>query len=208
MTFETVIAIFTANAIYIHRGRNCSSSAGRLLDLWLKGHRFESWQKQQKKFLVQSEPSVLTLIQCPLHSCVTAVASTFILPKALVAGYTQTCIHPSPNQWADYAVEAQCGNWAHTQLIREHSSTVVSTCWATVDLPGLKSGIGVRQLTSTKSAGWEWPLNRPSKSMYAKKKSLPHSHLKDASICKIKPYYVQLFAIVIRSSFRMWAWLK
>ena len=60
MTFETVIAIFTANAIYIHRGRNCSSSAGRLLDLWLKGHRFESWQKQQKKFLVQSEPSVLT----------------------------------------------------------------------------------------------------------------------------------------------------
>ena len=148
------------------------------------------------------------LIQCPLHSCVTAVASTFILPKALVAGYTQTCIHPSPNQWADYAVEAQCGNWAHTQLIREHSSTVVSTCWATVDLPGLKSGIGVRQLTSTKSAGWEWPLNRPSKSVYAKKKSLPHSHLKDASICKIKPYYVQLFAIVIRSSFRMWAWLK
>ena len=45
------------------------------------------------------------------------------------------------------------------QPIREHSVTIVSACWATVDWSGLKGGIRVRELISTekkenrKSAG-------------------------------------------------------
>ena len=40
--------------------------------------------------------------------------------------------------------------WAHTQLVREHSATVISARWATVDWSWHKSGISVRELISTK----------------------------------------------------------
>ena len=46
-------------------------------------------------------------------------------------------VRPTKSEWADYAVQARCwnpaGKRAHTQLVREHSFTVVSFCWATVD---------------------------------------------------------------------------
>ena len=39
-------------------------------------------------------------------------------------------LDPTKLEWADFAVQAQCGNpsgkRAHTQLVREHSATVVS----------------------------------------------------------------------------------
>ena len=60
------------------------------------------------------------------------------------------------SEWADYAVQAYCGNlsgtWAHTQLVSDHSATVVSARWATVDRSWReewKSGINVRELIST-----------------------------------------------------------
>ena len=54
------------------------------------------------------------------------------------------------------------GKRAHTQLVREHSATVVLARWATVDWSWQKNGISVRELISTekekeekKSAGGE-----------------------------------------------------
>ena len=41
--------------------------AGRAPDLWLKGCEFESWQECRENFLLQSQFSVLTLIQCLVH---------------------------------------------------------------------------------------------------------------------------------------------
>ena len=41
------------------------------------------------------------------------------------------------SEWADYAAfQAKCGNLSEnelTQLVREHSATVISARWATVD---------------------------------------------------------------------------
>ena len=46
----------------------------RALDLGLKGSKFEPRLKQQENFLLQRQLCVLTLIQCPFHPHVTAVA--------------------------------------------------------------------------------------------------------------------------------------
>ena len=46
----------------------------RMPDLWLKGCEFKSRQGWQENFLLQSQLWVLTLIWCPFHPCVTAVA--------------------------------------------------------------------------------------------------------------------------------------
>ena len=68
-----------------------------------------------------------------------------ILPKVLVAGYTQTRIHPWPNEvGAGWLCRRPGIVWepirkrAHTQLVREHAATVVSARWTTVDWPWLK----------------------------------------------------------------------
>ena len=56
-----------------------------------KGCEFESRQEQPENFLLQSQLCVLTLIRCPFHPRVTAVARKrlqVILPKVQVAGYT------------------------------------------------------------------------------------------------------------------------
>ena len=56
--------------------------------------------------------------------------------------------------------------WADMQLVREHSSTVVSTRWVTVDWSGIKSGISVHELTFTlkkNSAGREWMVEHSPK---------------------------------------------
>ena len=44
---------------------------------------------------------------------------------------------PTKSEWAEYAVQVHWGNlsgkWAHMQPVREHSTTVISARWATVD---------------------------------------------------------------------------
>ena len=113
------------------------------LDSWSKGCGFKVRQKQQVNFLLQSQLCVLTLIQCPFHHHVTAVArrkSQSFCQKVQVAGYTLTRIHLWPNEVREgWLCRCQGTVWeptkkrAHTQLIREHSVTVISAHWATVD---------------------------------------------------------------------------
>ena len=59
--------------------RFCSGGRDSLLvrapDSWLKGCKFRSGQERQENFLLKSWLCVLTLIWCPFHPCVTAVAS-------------------------------------------------------------------------------------------------------------------------------------
>ena len=66
--------------------------------------------------------------------------SPVILPKVQVAGYTWTSIRHWPNEvgvnWLCHCpgiVLEPIRKQAHTQLVREHSTTVVSAWWATVD---------------------------------------------------------------------------
>ena len=53
-------------------GRN--SLLVRTPDSWSKGCEFESRQERREKFLLRSYLTVLTLIRCPFHPRVTAVA--------------------------------------------------------------------------------------------------------------------------------------
>ena len=67
---------------------------------------------------------------------------------------------------------------AYTQFIREHSATVISARWASVDWPGVESGISARKVISTKkkrkkSAGGEWVVEHSPKSSQVRKKPLP-----------------------------------
>ena len=104
--------------------------------------RFQPRQVQRENFLLQSELSVLTLYQCPFHPLVTAVACK--RPQS----FCQKCrwqVSPKHTysldlmklEWAYYAARHSVGTFqekrAHTQLIRKHSATVVSACWAIVD---------------------------------------------------------------------------
>ena len=67
------------------------------------------------------------------------VKDTGHLPKVQVAGYTNTCIHPWPNEvrvgWlccCPGMVWEPIWKRAHMQLIKEHSATIVSACRASV----------------------------------------------------------------------------
>ena len=101
---------------------------------------------------------MLTLIRCPLHPRVTAVARKRPWPFF----YT---LDPSKSEWADYAaVQAEYGNLSGNELTRNSSgdtqlpsSQLAEPLWTD---PGLKSGINVRELISIKkkkkkSAGGE-----------------------------------------------------
>ena len=127
--------------LYLNRGSR-DSLLVRAPDSWSKGCEFESRQEQRENFLLQGQLCVLTVIWCPFHPRVTAVARkrsrSFcqkcrwqVIPKH---AYT---LDPSKSEWADYAaVQAEWESIrkrAHTQLVREHSVTVVSARWATVD---------------------------------------------------------------------------
>ena len=100
------------------------------------------WQERGENFLLQSQLCVLTLIQCLFQPHVTAVA------RKIPRSFCQKCkwqvtpkhaytFDPTKSEWADYAaVQALCGKIrkrAHTQHFREHSVTVISAHWATVD---------------------------------------------------------------------------
>ena len=132
----------------------------RALDFWSKGE-FESRQEQWENFILQSQLCVLTLIRCPFHTHgVSAVA------RESPRSFCQKCrwqvtpkhaytLDPSKSEWADYAaVQAECGNLSGNELtcnssgsIWSQSSQLGEPLWTD---PGLKSGISLRELISTK----------------------------------------------------------
>ena len=87
-------------------------------------------------FFLQSQLRVLTLIRCPFHPHVIAVARKRPWSFCQKCRWQVTLKHaythdPKKSEWADYAaVQAWCGNpvrkRARTQLVREHSVTAVS----------------------------------------------------------------------------------
>ena len=103
---------------------------------------------------------MLILIWCPFHPGVTAVAckrpQSFcqkcrwqVTPKH---AYT---LHPVKSEWADYAtVQAECGNLSGNEVTRNSSGNTKSKSSELAEPlcidPGLKSGISVRELISTK----------------------------------------------------------
>ena len=65
---------FCFSRIIITAAGSWDSFLVRALDLWSKGYEFEYRQEQRENFLLQSQLFVLTLIRCPFHPRVTAVA--------------------------------------------------------------------------------------------------------------------------------------
>ena len=102
---------------------------------------------------------MLTLIRCPFHPRVTAVA------RKRPWSFCQKCrwqvtpkhaytLDPSKSEWADYAaVQAECGSLSRNELTRNssgntrlQSSQLAEPLWTN---PGLQSKISLRGLIST-----------------------------------------------------------
>ena len=111
----------------------------RVPDSWSKGYEFESRQERLESFLLQSQLCVLTLIRCPFHPPV--------LPKwhvkdpchsAKSAGgrlhlNTHTPLTHRRRSGLTMPLWEPIRKRTHTQLVREHSATILSARWATVD---------------------------------------------------------------------------
>ena len=122
-----------------------------------KGCEFESRQERQENFLLQSKLSVLTLIRCPFHPRVTAVARK--RPRSF---YQKCCDRLHINTHTSLTQQSQNGltmplsrhngepirQRAHTQLVRKHSATVSQPAEPLWTNPGIKSGISVPDLIS------------------------------------------------------------
>ena len=124
-------------------GRIRDSLLVRAPDSWLKGPEFESQQKRQENFLLQSQLCVLTLIRCLFHPRVIAVACkipqsfcqkcrwqvtpkhayTLALPNEVGVGWL--------HRWAGIVWEP-IRKQAHPQLVRKRLTMVISAHWATV----------------------------------------------------------------------------
>ena len=80
----------------------------RAPDSWSKGCEFESLQERLENFLLQSQLCVLTLIACPFHSLVYAVACKRARSFCQKCRWQVTPKHaytldPTKSEWADYA---------------------------------------------------------------------------------------------------------
>ena len=128
----------------------------RAPDLWSKGCKFDSRQKQQENFLLQVNFVCWLLFGVRSTSSVTAVARKRpqlfcqkcrwqVTPKH---AYT---LDPMKSEWADYAaIQAECGNLSGNELTctssgntHSQSSQLAESLWTD---PGLKSGISVCEL--------------------------------------------------------------
>ena len=124
-------------------------------DSWLIEHRTRDRKVASsnpgrsggESFLLHSWLSVLTLVGCPFHPVLRHWHVKDPGHSAQSAGgrlylntHTPLTIHPWPNE-VEVGWLCRCPGiaWeairkrAHTQLVREHSATVISACWATVD---------------------------------------------------------------------------
>ena len=102
---------------------------------------------------------MLTLIRCPFHPHVTAVA------RKRLRSFCQKCrwqitpkhadtLDPKKLEWADYAaVQASCGNLSGNELTRNSSGNTRSLSYQLAEPlwndPGQKCGISVREQIST-----------------------------------------------------------
>ena len=110
--------------------RTCGDRAvGWALDAWSKGCEFRSWQDWRENFLLQGELCVLTLIRCPFHPCVTAVARK--RPQSFCqkcSGRLHLNTHTPLTQWSQSGL---------TMLLSRHSvgtyaeTNIHSTCHGT-----------------------------------------------------------------------------
>ena len=131
---------------------------------------------------------MLTLIQCPFHPCVPAVARKRPGHSAKSAGGRFTPKHaytlnPSKSEWADYAaVQAECGNLPGNELTRNSSVNTRSQSSQLAEPlltdPSLKSGISLREQISTSKKRKEMQAgnelsNILQKSPHARKKLPP-----------------------------------
>ena len=131
----------------------------RAPDSWSKGCEFESQQERRENFLLQNQLRVLTLIRCPFHLRVTAVARKGPRSFCQKCRWQGTPKHahtfdPTKSEWADdAAVQAECGNLSGNlsgnELTRNSSgntrsqpSQLAEPLWTDF---GLKSGISVRE---------------------------------------------------------------
>ena len=102
---------------------------------------------------------MLTLIRCPFHPRVTAVArkrprSFYQKCRWQVTPKHAYTLDPMKSEWADYAaVQAQCGNLSGNELTRRLSGNISSQSSQPAEPlwtdRGIKSGISVRDLIST-----------------------------------------------------------
>ena len=126
----------------------------------MKGCEFEFQQEWQENFLLQSQLCVLTLIRCPFHTHVTAVAGKRPWSFCQKCRWQVTPKHaythdPMRSEWADYAaVQAYCGNLTANELTRNSSGITWSQPSQLAEPlgtdSGLKSGISVHELISIK----------------------------------------------------------
>ena len=140
-------------------------------NLWSKGCDFESQQKQQENFPLQSQLCMLTLIRCLVHPCVTTLACKRPRSFCRKCRWQVTPKHaythdPSKSECADYAaVQAECGNLSGNEPTcsssgntRSQSSQLAEPPWTD---PGLNSGISLYELISTlkKKKKCRWGMN-------------------------------------------------
>ena len=88
--------------------RSWDSLLVRAPDSWSAVCKFQSWQEGQENFLLQSQLCVLTLIRCPFHPRVTAVARKRLRSFYQKSRWQVTPKHaysydPTKSEWADYA---------------------------------------------------------------------------------------------------------
>ena len=123
----------------------------RAPDSWSKDCKFESRQERRENFLLQRQLCVLTLMRCPFHPSVTAVARkrprSFcqkyrwqVTPKHARSGLTMPLTRHSVGTYQETSSHAT------RQEILGQSSQLAEPLWTD---SGLKSGISVRELIST-----------------------------------------------------------
>ena len=122
----TIFLTFTCQSCLSLSGSR-DSLLVRAPDSWSKGCEFGSRLERRENFLLQSQLCELTLIRCPSHSRVTAVARK--RPRL----FCQNCrwqvtskhaytLDPSKSEWADYAaVQAESWSLSGNELTRNSS---------------------------------------------------------------------------------------
>ena len=141
-----------------HSTTSWDSLLVRALHSLSEGCKFESQQEWRENFLLQSQLCVLTLIRCPFHPHITALACKRPRSFCQKCRWQVTSKHvytldPLKLEWADYATfQADCGNLSGNELTynssgntRSQSSQLAELLWT--DL-GLKSEISLRELIS------------------------------------------------------------
>ena len=104
----TAACLTAWTVLYNRESGSWDSSLVRAPDSRWTGCEFESRQERRENFLLQSQLCVLTLIRCPFHPRVTAVARKRLRPFCKKSRWHVTPKHaytfdPMKSEWADYA---------------------------------------------------------------------------------------------------------